>query len=120
MIGTALGHFTITNHLGSGGMGEVYQATDAKLGRDVAVKFLSEAFVHDTSHLARLQREARALAALNHPHVAADHEVPEGQTHDASAHMMARLGVASFEWFAALDKRTMMLCALEYSRLSFA
>jgi len=77
MIGSALGHFTITNHLGSGGMGEVYQATDAKLGRDVAVKFLSEAFVHDTSHLARLQREARALAALNHPHVAAIYGLEE-------------------------------------------
>ena len=77
MIGTALGHFTITNHLGSGGMGDVYQATDAKLGRDVAVKFLSEAFVHDASHLARLQREARALAALNHPHVAAIYGLEE-------------------------------------------
>jgi serine/threonine-protein kinase len=71
MIGTGLGQFTITSHLGSGGMGDVYQATDTRLGRDVAVKFLSEAFVHDASHLARLQREARALAALNHPHVAA-------------------------------------------------
>ena len=77
MIGSALGHFTITNHLGSGGMGEVYQATDAKLGRDVAVKFLSEAFLHDASHLARLQREARALAALNHPHVAAIYGLEE-------------------------------------------
>jgi serine/threonine-protein kinase len=77
MIGTGLGQFTITSHLGSGGMGDVYQATDARLGRDVAVKFLSEAFVHDSSRLARFQREARALAALNHPHVAAIYGLEE-------------------------------------------
>jgi serine/threonine protein kinase len=58
-------------------MGDVHQATDARLGREVAVKFLSEAFVHDASHLARLQREARALAALNHPHVAAIYGLEE-------------------------------------------
>src|SRR5262249_50632585 len=71
MIGTRLGHYEITGHLGSGGMGDVYQATDSKLGRSVAVKFLSEAFIHDTERVARFQREARVLASLNHPNIAA-------------------------------------------------
>jgi len=52
-------------------MGDVYQATDSKLGRSVAVKFLSEAFIHDTERVARFQREARVLASLNHPNIAA-------------------------------------------------
>jgi serine/threonine protein kinase len=77
MIGTGLGHYTITSHLGSGGMGDVYQATDARLGRDVAVKFLPEVFVHDASRLSRFQREARALAAVNHPHIAAIYGLEE-------------------------------------------
>jgi serine/threonine protein kinase len=71
MIGTRLGHYEITGHLGSGGIGDVYQATDSRLGRSVAVKFLSEAFIHDTERVARFQREARVLASLNHPNIAA-------------------------------------------------
>ena len=53
MIGTKLAEFEITGHLGSGGMGEVYQATDSKLGRSVAVKFLPEAFARDADRVAR-------------------------------------------------------------------
>ena len=71
MIGTKLAHYEITSHLGSGGMGDVYQATDAKLGRSVAVKFLPDAFARDADRLARFEREARVLASLNHPNVAA-------------------------------------------------
>src|ERR1041384_4400032 len=71
MIGTKLAHYQIPSHLGSGGMGDVYQATDTKLGRSVAVKFLPEAFSHDTERLARFQREARVLALLNQPSIAA-------------------------------------------------
>ena len=71
MIGTKLAHFTITAHLGSGGMGDVYQATDSKLGRSVAIKLLPEAFIHDTERAARFEREARVLASLNHPNIAA-------------------------------------------------
>src|SRR5262249_19387803 len=77
MIGTKLAHFQITAHLGSGGMGDVYQATDTKLGRSVAIKFLPEAFSHDTERVARFQREARVLASLNHPNIAAIHGVEE-------------------------------------------
>src|SRR2546425_11492124 len=71
MIGTKLAHFQITAHLGSGGMGDVYQATDATLGRSVAIKLLPEAFARDTERVARFEREARVLASLNHPNIAA-------------------------------------------------
>jgi eukaryotic-like serine/threonine-protein kinase len=71
MIGTKLGHYEISSHLGSGGMGDVYQASDSKLGRDVAVKILPEVFAHDETRRARFEREARVLASLNHPHIAA-------------------------------------------------
>src|SRR5262245_41301009 len=77
MIGTKLAHYEITSHLGSGGMGEVYQASDIKLGRSVAIKFLPEAFSHDTERVARFQREARVLALLNHSNIAGIHGVEE-------------------------------------------
>jgi serine/threonine protein kinase len=69
MIGTKLAHYEITSHIGSGGMGDVYQAADTKLGRSVAIKFLPEAFSHDTERVARFQREARVLASLNHSNI---------------------------------------------------
>jgi eukaryotic-like serine/threonine-protein kinase len=71
MIGTRLAHYDITSHLGSGGMGDVYQATDTKLGRMVAIKVLPEAFARDADRVARFEREARMLATLNHPNIAA-------------------------------------------------
>ena len=70
MIGTKLAHYEITSHLGSGGMGDVYQATDSKLGRSVAIKFLPEAFSHDNDRVARFEREARVLASLNRSNIA--------------------------------------------------
>ena len=73
MIGRTLAHYEVTGHLGTGGMGEVYEATDSKLGRSVAIKFLPEAFAHDNERVARFQREARVLAALNHPNIASIH-----------------------------------------------
>jgi serine/threonine protein kinase len=71
MIGKILGNFEITGQLGKGGMGEVYQAKDRKLGRDVAIKVLPEEFARDTDRVARFQREAKLLASLNHPNIAA-------------------------------------------------
>jgi serine/threonine protein kinase len=68
--GTKLGSYEVTALIGSGGMGEVYQARDTKLGRDVAIKVLPEAFAHDPERLSRFQREAKMLAALNHPNIA--------------------------------------------------
>src|SRR5437867_9834074 len=77
MIGSKVAHFEITALLGSGGMGEVYQATDTKLGRSVAIKVLPEAFTHDADRLTRFQREARVLASLNHPQIAAIYGLEE-------------------------------------------
>jgi eukaryotic-like serine/threonine-protein kinase len=68
--GRRLGHYEITSAIGAGGMGEVYRARDSKLGRDVAIKVLPEAFAHDADRLSRFQREAKMLAALNHPNIA--------------------------------------------------
>src|SRR4029450_10250257 len=77
MIGPKLAHSEVTSHLGTGGMGEVYQATDSKLGRSVAIKLLPEAFTHDHDRAARFEREARVLASLNHPNIAAIHGIEE-------------------------------------------
>src|SRR4026207_1257236 len=79
MIGTKLAHYEITSHLGSGGMGDVYQATDSKLGRSVAVKFLPQAFVQDANRVVRFEREARVLASLNHPNIAAIYGLEQWQ-----------------------------------------
>jgi len=68
--GTRIGAYEIQSPLGAGGMGEVYRARDTKLGRQVAVKILPDDFVTDPARVARFQREAQALAALNHPHIA--------------------------------------------------
>jgi serine/threonine-protein kinase len=71
MVGKTLVHYEITAEIGKGGMGEVYQAKDTKLGRDVAIKVLPEEFARDTDRVARFQREAKLLASLNHPNIAA-------------------------------------------------
>ncbi len=69
--GTRLGPYEITAPLGAGGMGEVYRATDTKLGRQVALKVLSAALAADAQYIVRFQREAQVLASLNHPNIAA-------------------------------------------------
>jgi serine/threonine protein kinase len=79
MIGRRLAHYDITAHLGSSGMADVYQAIDSKLGRSVALKFLPEAFARDTDRAARFTREAKALASLNHPRIAAIYGIEEAE-----------------------------------------
>ena len=71
MIGTRIGVYEVTAKRGEGGMGEVYQAHDAKLGRNVAIKLLPLLLTSDIDRLARFEREARVLASLNHPHIGA-------------------------------------------------
>ncbi len=75
--GTRLGSYEIVAPLGSGGMGDVYRARDSRLGREVAIKALPETFAGDPERLARFDREARALAALNHPNIAAIYGLEE-------------------------------------------
>jgi eukaryotic-like serine/threonine-protein kinase len=78
--GSRLGPYQIASALGAGGMGEVYRAHDLKLGRDVALKILPVAFRSDLDRLARFEREARALAALNHPNIATIFGLEEHQS----------------------------------------
>src|ERR1700693_788486 len=75
--GTRLGSFEVLDPLGKGGMGEVYRARDMRLGRDVAIKVLPEAFAKDPERLARFEREARLLASVNHPAIAAIYGVED-------------------------------------------
>src|SRR5450756_1918490 len=77
--GSRLGPYEIISPLGSGGMGEVYRARDTRLGREVAVKVLPERFASDPELRARFEREAKALAAVNHPRVCPVYDLGEGQ-----------------------------------------
>ena len=83
--GTRLGPYEITGLLGSGGMGEVYRARDARLGRDVAIKVLPASLSADPERLARFRREALLLASLNHPHIATVYGLEDAAGHPALA-----------------------------------
>ncbi len=118
--GTKLGPYEILSPLGAGGMGEVYRARDATLDRDVAIKVLPETFARDPERVARFQREAKVLASLNHPNIAAIHgfeesdgkrflvlELVEGQT------LAERLRDGAMPVDEALDVGKQMTEALE-------
>ena len=77
MIGQTLAHYEVLSALGRGGMGEVWRARDTKLGREVAIKTLPEEFARDADRLARFEREAKLLASLNHPNIAAIYGLEE-------------------------------------------
>ncbi|NHZ73509.1 MAG: protein kinase, partial [Nitrospirae bacterium] len=84
MIGTTLAHFKITDKLGEGGMGEVYRAEDTKLGREVAIKVLPELVAGDAERMARFEREAKLLAALNHSNIGAIYSLETAERAGAS------------------------------------
>ncbi len=77
--GTTLGPYAVTAKIGEGGMGEVWQARDTKLDRDVALKVLPEAFTSDPDRLARFEREAKVLASLNHPNIGSIYGLEEAE-----------------------------------------
>ena len=95
-VGTRLGPYEVTAQIGKGGMGEVYRAHDTSLDRDVAIKVLPDAFATDPERLARFQREAKVLASLNHPNIAAIHGLEESGDSPALGLPRAGLG-ASFQ-----------------------
>jgi eukaryotic-like serine/threonine-protein kinase len=108
--GTGLGHYEIVAPIGSGGMGEVYRARDRSLDRDVAIKVLPEHLAQDPTSLERFEREAKAVAALNHPNILAIHgfgdqagisyavtELLEGES------LRKRLARSALSWQAAIE-----------------
>ncbi len=120
LVGTTVLHYRLVRRLGSGGMGVVYEAEDSRLGRHVALKFLSEEMARDRSILDRFQREARSASALNHPGICTVHsieqhegrhfivmELLEGQT------LAQRMGNQPFEVGELLDLGTQIADALE-------
>jgi len=89
VIGSTLAHYRVTAALGAGGMGEVWRAEDTKLGREVALKVLPEEFAQDPDRMARVEREAKVLASLNHPNIATlfglETAIPSGTDSDADS-----------------------------------
>ena len=120
--GKHLGPYEILSPLGAGGMGEVYRARDSKLGRDVALKVLPDAFAHDAERMARFQREAKFLASLNHSNIASIYGFEDsGHTHALVMELVEgptlaeRLKSGSLPMDDALLIARQMCDALEYA-----
>jgi eukaryotic-like serine/threonine-protein kinase len=95
LIGRRLGVYEVQALVGTGGMGEVYRARDTRLGRDVALKILPSHFIADPERRARFEREARTLASLNDPHIAAIYGVEEADPSMVSAQAVMALVLAA-------------------------
>jgi serine/threonine-protein kinase len=108
-----IAHYRITAKLGEGGMGEVYRATDTKLGREVAIKIIPEAFAQDAGRMARFTREAQVLASLNHPNIAAIYGVEERALVMELVEGETLAGPLPVE--TALDYARQIAAALEYA-----
>ena len=122
MIGQTISHYRVTAKLGAGGMGEVYRATDTKLGREVALKVLPDAFAKDAQRMQRFQREAQVLASLNHPHIAAIHSLEhEGKVQALAMELVEgptlaeRIAQGAIPWEEALPIAKQIAEALEYA-----
>src|SRR6266702_3630763 len=89
--GSRLGPYEIVSPLGAGGMGEVYRARDARLGRDVAIKVLPASFSADADRLRRFEQEAQAAGSLNHPNITAVYDIG---THEGAPYLVEEL----LEW----------------------
>ncbi|MFQ5744929.1 MAG: serine/threonine protein kinase, partial [Acidobacteriota bacterium] len=110
MIGKSLGPYKILEPLGAGGMGEVYLGEDTRLGRKVAIKVLPAEFASDPERLARFEQEARAGAALNHPHIAVVHDVGSETGEDGSTtHFMVQEYLEGQSLRGRLDKGALPL-----------
>jgi eukaryotic-like serine/threonine-protein kinase len=122
VTGQTIAHYRVGEKLGEGGMGVVYRATDTKLGRDVALKVLPEAFAADAGRMARFAREAQLLASLNHPHIAAIHGLEESAGTRALAMELVegptlaeRIAAGALSVEEALPIARQMAEALEYA-----
>ncbi|MEE8218231.1 MAG: protein kinase, partial [Vicinamibacteria bacterium] len=120
--GTRLGPYEVTGSLGKGGMGEVYRARDTRLERDVALKVLPDDVASDRDRMARFEREARLLAALNHPHIAAIYGIEDaGSTHALVMELAEgptlseRIAEGPMPVDEAMDVARQMAEALEYA-----
>ena len=121
-VGQQVSHYRIEEKLGSGGMGEVYRARDSKLGRDVWLKVLPAEFARDAERVVRLKREARVLASLNHPNIAAIYGLEEAEDVCALAMelvegptLAARIGKRAMAQEKALPIAKQIVEALEYA-----
>jgi len=109
--GTKLGPYEIRSPLGAGGMGEVYRATDSRLGRDVAIKVLPESMARDAERLRRFETEARAVAALNHPNILSIHDIG---TYGGAPYLVSECLEGQSLWLALTGGTLSLRRALDY------
>ena len=96
--GARLGPYEILGQIGSGGMGEVYRAKDARLGREVAIKVLPASFSQDADRLRRFEQEAKAAGVLNHPNITAVHDIG---THEEAPYVVQELLEGETPWLVS-------------------